>query len=95
MSKHTSAPPTGDPLRIREGLPFPLGATWDGLGVNFALFSANATKVELCLFDGPDETRLSLPGRDDGIWHAFWLTEFLTAAISLVVYHKSVKLNRI
>ena len=31
----------------------------------------------------------------DGIWHAFWLTEFLTAAISLVVYHKSVKLNRI
>jgi glycogen operon protein len=37
--------------RIREGRPYPLGATWDGLGVNFALFSANATKVELCLFD--------------------------------------------
>ena len=37
--------------RIREGLPHPLGATWDGLGVNFALFSAYATKVELCLFD--------------------------------------------
>ena len=36
---------------VREGRPFPLGATWDGLGVNFALFSANATKVELCLFD--------------------------------------------
>ncbi|MBX6747729.1 MAG: hypothetical protein IRY87_37325, partial [Acetobacteraceae bacterium] len=34
--------------RIREGLPYPLGATWDGLGVNFALFSAHATKVELC-----------------------------------------------
>lgn len=31
----------------------------------------------------------------DGIWHAFWLTEFLTAAISLVVYHKSVKLNKV
>ncbi len=37
--------------RIREGLPHPRGATWDGMGVNFALFSANATKVELCLFD--------------------------------------------
>ena len=36
---------------IREGKPFPLGATWDGLGVNFALFSAHATKVELCIFD--------------------------------------------
>src|SRR5919112_1012285 len=37
--------------RVLEGRPYPLGATWDGLGVNFALFSANATKVELCLFD--------------------------------------------
>ena len=37
--------------RLSEGLPYPLGATWDGLGVNFALFSANATKVELCLFE--------------------------------------------
>src|SRR3978361_1724015 len=41
---------------VREGKPFPLGATWDGLGVNFALFSANATKVELCLFDDSGET---------------------------------------
>jgi len=39
------------PARVREGHPFPLGATWDGVGVNFALFSAHATKVELCLFD--------------------------------------------
>ncbi len=37
--------------RLTEGLPYPLGATWDGLGVNFALFSAHATRVELCLFD--------------------------------------------
>jgi len=43
---------------IREGKPFPLGATWDGLGVNFALFSANATKVELCLFDDRGEREL-------------------------------------
>ncbi len=38
-------------LRVREGLPHPRGATWDGKGVNFSLFSAHATKVELCLFD--------------------------------------------
>ena len=43
--------------RIGEGSPNPLGATWDGLGVNFSLFSANATKVELCLFDDTGKTR--------------------------------------
>ena len=43
--------------RVTEGLPHPLGATWDGLGVNFALFSAYATKVELCLFDARRRTR--------------------------------------
>src|SRR5476651_2710878 len=37
--------------RVREGMPVPLGATWDGLGVNFAIFSAHATKVELSLFN--------------------------------------------
>ena len=36
---------------VQEGLPHPSGASWDGKGTNFALFSANATKVELCLFD--------------------------------------------
>jgi isoamylase len=36
------------------GEPYPLGATWDGSGVNFALFSENATGVELCLFDGEE-----------------------------------------
>ena len=39
------------PMRVWPGHPDPLGATWDGMGVNFALFSENATKVELCLFD--------------------------------------------
>jgi glycogen operon protein len=60
--------------RVREGLAFPLGATWTGLGVNFALFSANATKVELCLFDeqGERETeRLELPEFTDEVWHGF------------------------
>jgi isoamylase len=51
-------------IRIWEGTSAQLGATWDGLGVNFSLFSANATKVELCLFDqnGTHEIgRIELP----------------------------------
>jgi glycogen operon protein len=61
-------------MRIREGLPYPLGATWDGEGVNFALFSAHATGVELCLFDetGTQETaRIDLPEYTDEIWHGY------------------------
>ena len=60
--------------RVQEGRPFPLGGTWDGLGVNFALFSANATKVELCLFDeeGTTETeRIELPEYTDEVWHGY------------------------
>ncbi len=60
--------------RIAEGLPHPLGATWTGLGVNFALFSANATKVELCLFDSRGRTeleRIELPEYTDEVWHGY------------------------
>ncbi|HSC82884.1 MAG TPA: glycogen debranching protein GlgX, partial [Pseudomonas sp.] len=60
--------------RITEGHPFPLGATWDGLGVNFALFSAHSTKVELCLFDSSGEheiERIELPEYTDEIWHGY------------------------
>jgi isoamylase len=60
--------------RLREGLPFPLGASWDGLGVNFALFSAHATKVELCLFDARGEAeveRIELPEFTDEVWHGY------------------------
>ena len=60
--------------RISEGLPYPLGATWDGLGVNFALFSAHATKVELCLFDATGERelhRIELPEFTDEVWHGY------------------------
>ncbi|MGE8497482.1 MAG: glycogen debranching protein GlgX [Pseudomonas sp.] len=60
--------------RVTEGNPFPLGATWDGLGVNFALFSAHATRVELCLFDdqGNEEIeRIELPEYTDEIWHGY------------------------
>ena len=61
-------------IRIEEGRPFPQGSTWTGLGVNFALFSANATKVELCLFDDSGETelgRVALPEYTNEIWHGF------------------------
>jgi glycogen operon protein len=60
--------------RVLEGQPFPLGATWDGLGVNFALFSANATKVELCLFDNTGQReveRIELPEYTDEVWHGY------------------------
>jgi isoamylase len=60
--------------RVREGQPFPLGATWDGIGVNFALFSANATKVELCIFDidGTTEVeRIALPEYTNEVWHGY------------------------
>ncbi len=60
--------------RLSEGQPNPRGATWDGLGVNFALFSANATKVELCLFDDAGETeleRIELPEYTDEVWHGY------------------------
>jgi isoamylase len=60
--------------RVLEGLPNPLGATWDGLGVNFALFSAHASKVELCLFDSRGEReleRIELPEFTDEVWHGY------------------------
>jgi isoamylase len=59
---------------LQEGKPFPLGATWDGLGVNFALFSAHASKVELCIFDNDGITeieRIELPEYTDEIWHGY------------------------
>jgi len=54
------------------GSPFPLGATWDGAGTNFAIFSEHATKVELCLFDAGDvETRVELTEVTAFNWHAY------------------------
>jgi glycogen operon protein len=66
--------PTTPKTRVTEGLPYPLGATWDGLGVNFALFSANATSVELCLFDNDGRRelqRIALPEYTDEVWHGY------------------------
>ncbi len=59
---------------IKEGRPYPIGAHWDGKGTNFALFSAHATKVELCLFNqsGSKETdRITLPEYTNEIWHGY------------------------
>ncbi len=60
-------------MRVWPGQPYPLGATWTGLGVNFAIYSAHATKVELCLFESAEARRPSvcvpLPEHTDMVWH--------------------------
>lgn len=57
---------------LRTGNPAPLGATWDGSGVNFTLFSQHAQRVELCLFDEQgQEVRYDLPSRSDNIWYGY------------------------
>ena len=61
-------------MRLSAGAPHPLGATWDGRGTNFALFSANAEKVELCLFDNNGRReieRIALPERTEDVWHGY------------------------
>jgi isoamylase len=57
-------------VHIWPGSPYPLGATYDGGGTNFAIFSEVAHRIELCLFDDAGtETRLTLPERDGSVWH--------------------------
>ena len=60
---------------VWPGSPYPLGANWDGLGVNFALFSAHATRVDLCLFDSADATVesrvITLPEQTAQVWHGY------------------------
>ncbi len=62
-------------LRIMPGHPYPLGATWDGKGVNFTLFSENADTVELCLFDTvadqKESHRIRLTEQTNHIWHVY------------------------
>ena len=70
MNKSLSMPIT----ELWQGSPYPLGATWDGEGVNFAIFSRHAEKVELCLYDetGKKEVqRLALRERTDFVWHGY------------------------
>ncbi|HVJ10483.1 MAG TPA: glycogen debranching enzyme GlgX, partial [Burkholderiales bacterium] len=62
------------PSAVWRGRPYPLGATWDGAGVNFALFSKHAERVELCLFDprGRREIeRVEVRERSDFVWHCY------------------------
>lgn len=62
------------PDRLSPGSAYPLGATWDGLGVNFAVFSAHAERIELCLFDQTgrrEVARYDLPEWTDEVWHGY------------------------
>jgi len=62
-------------VRVWPGRSYPLGATWDGRGTNFALYAENAERVDLCLFDSPDaeheSRRITLPETTDFVWHAY------------------------
>ena len=61
-------------IAVWPGRPYPRGATWDGEGVNFALFSEHAEKVELCIFDDKGRRELQrvvLPERTDQVWHGY------------------------
>jgi len=57
--------------QVWPGAPFPLGATWDGEGTNFSLFSEHAERVELCLFGGDGEERVPLKERNAFNWHGY------------------------
>ncbi|MBN2357988.1 MAG: glycogen debranching enzyme GlgX, partial [Deltaproteobacteria bacterium] len=60
---------------VLPGSPYPLGATWDGGGVNFALYSEHATAVDLCLFESAqaclETRRIRLPEKTDQVWHGY------------------------
>jgi glycogen operon protein len=62
-------------MKIWPGSPSPRGASWDGAGVNFALFSEGATKVELCLFASPqgdnETNRIAAPEQTGQVWHVY------------------------
>ena len=62
-------------MKCKPGRPYPLGSTWDGVGINFAIFSEHATKVELCLFDSVDSKsefqKITLPEQTDLVWHGY------------------------
>ena len=71
-----STPNAIQQMRVYPGNSYPLGATWDGMGVNFAIFSERATKVELCLFHSIEDTkefqRIELPEYSDNVWHGYF-----------------------
>ncbi|WP_128544619.1 glycogen debranching protein GlgX [Larkinella soli] len=72
---HTATVKSPDDIRSKPGKPYPLGATWDGAGVNFALFSEHATGVILCLFDaenpGTETLQIPLLEQTEHVWHIY------------------------
>ena len=74
LKRRATARPRTPQTDMLPGQPWPMGATWDGHGVNFALFSSAAQRIELCLFDtrGEHETRrIDLPARTNDVWHGY------------------------
>ena len=74
VTKLFDSPPTAVSTKLWKGHAYPLGATWSGDGVNFALFSEHATGVELCLFDRlgePETERVRFTERANYVWHGF------------------------
>lgn len=75
MNKTIKTAPAPEPLQTKPGKPYPLGATCDSEGVNFALFSESATAVYLCLYDPADPTsettRIPLVEQTDLVWHIY------------------------
>ena len=62
-------------ITVYPGSPFPLGTTWDGRGVNFALYAENAIAVDLCLFDSKEQenesVRIKVDERTHHVWHIY------------------------
>src|SRR5215471_14883639 len=74
LNRGSSTTMPNSKVAVWPGKPYPLGATWDGEGVNFALYSEHAERVELCLFDpkGRREVeRLDIAERTDFVWHCY------------------------
>lgn len=75
MSRPSKADDASESIQSKPGKPYPLGATFDGEGVNFALFSENATAVQLCLFDSADPGHqtacIPINERTDLVWHIY------------------------
>jgi isoamylase len=74
-SPDTLSKPLGEKIPVRAGLPYPQGATWDGKGVNFSLFSPASEAVDLCLFDKAadraESHRIRITERTNGVWHIY------------------------
>ena len=74
LNRNHTGQPDAAPRELKSGRPWPLGATWDGEGVNFAVFSSGTQRIELCLFDASGEheqMRLNLRTHSNDIWHGY------------------------